>query len=40
MLAEPNIFHLTNVILWIFVLYYKDGRNKNDRQIWVSELFL
>ena len=33
MLAGPHIFHLTNVIGRIFVLYYKDGRNKNDRQI-------
>jgi hypothetical protein len=35
-----HIFHLTNVISRIFVFYYKDGRNKNDRQICVSELFL
>jgi hypothetical protein len=36
----PHVFHLTNVISRIFVFYYKDGRNKNDRQIWESELFL
>jgi hypothetical protein len=31
---------LTNVINRIFVFYYKDARNNNDRQIWMSELFL
>jgi hypothetical protein len=33
MLGGPHVFHLTNVISRIFVFYYKDGRNKNDRQI-------
>ena len=40
MLGGPHVFHLTNVINRIFVLYYKDGRNNNDRQIRASELFL
>ena len=40
MLGGPQVFHLTNMICRIVVFYYKDCRNKNDRQIWVSELFL
>ncbi len=39
MLGGPHVFHMTNAISGMFVFYY-DGRNKNDRQIWVSELFL
>ncbi len=40
MLGGPHIFHLTNTIKRIAGLYYKDGGNKSDRQICVSELFL
>ena len=39
MLVGPHVFHLTNMICRIVVFYYKDCRNKNDRQVCMSELF-